>query len=487
MSKKVIIALDLGTTGNRAIAFNLKGNIVASAYQEFKQYFPKEAWVEHNPMDIWTSTHQVLKQVIDQVSAQNVTSIGITNQRETTIIWNKKTGKPLHNAIVWQCRRTTEICNQLSDHAHIIKQKTGLFLDPYFSATKIKWLLDTLPISESDKKGLCFGTVDSWVLWQLTKGTSHLTDTSNASRTMLYNIHTLGYDSDLLKLFHIPEHILPQVKQSGDDFGTTDLFDHPIPITAIIGDQQASLFTQCGNKTTELKNTYGTGLFVVANTGTTPQITERLITTIAWSLNNKTYYALEGSIFVGGSAVQWCRDNLGIIKDSAESETLAQRVPDNDNVYFVPALTGLGAPYWDPNARGLLIGVTRSTQKEHICRAVLESLAYQTKDVIETIQQLPNAPTLTHLKVDGGATNNSFLMQFQADILGLSIQKSHITDITALGAAGIAGIQSSFWTQRQFEELSSVDKTFTPTLSQDQMNHLYKKWKQAVSKSLKWN
>ncbi|MFT5171417.1 MAG: glycerol kinase, partial [Candidatus Marinamargulisbacteria bacterium] len=360
---KAILALDLGTTGNRAIAFSKEGQILASAYYEFPQYFPQPAWVEHDPMEIWETAKKALAEVIAVVGIQNCVSLGITNQRETTVIWNKKTGTPIYNAIVWQCRRTSDMCEKLAEHHDMIKKKTGLFLDPYFSATKIAWILNQVDGAQdlAESGDLLFGTIDSWMTWQLTGGAQHVTDASNASRTMLYNICDGQYDPELLSLFNIPDTLLPEVKNSQDDFGVIEasLFGLEIPISAILGDQQAALFAQCGNDQQAFKNTYGTGLFIVANTGSEIPESARLINTVAWQIDGKRTYALEGSVFIGGSAIQWLRDQLQLINSAEETEALALSISDNEGVYFVPALSGLGAPHWDPNARGLLIGLTR--------------------------------------------------------------------------------------------------------------------------------
>ncbi|MBT5855408.1 glycerol kinase GlpK [bacterium] len=481
----IILALDLGTTGNRAIAFNKKAEIVAQSYYEFEQHFPEPAWVEHDPIEIWDTAQKALKDVLDQVGVENVVSMGITNQRETTILWDKTTGKPVYNAIVWQCRRTADRCKQLEGYAPMIKEKTGLFLDAYFSASKIEWILETIPeamnLATQDK--LLFGTVDSWILWNLTKGKVHATDTSNASRTMLFNIHTMAYSSDLLQLFNISESILPQVRDSDTYFGDTDteITGKSIPIRAILGDQQAALFAQCGSDSTQVKNTYGTGLFVMANIGKKPIESDRLITTVAWTESGKTYYALEGSVFVGGAAIQWLRDGIEILEDAAQTQSLAETLDDNEGVYFVPALTGLGAPTWDPDARGLIIGLTRGTTRAHLARAALESIAFQTQDVIAA---MPNA--FTTLKVDGGASANPFLMQFQADISDLIIQRPTVTESTALGVAGLAGIAASFWTHEQFRDCVELAATFEPTMSEIDRRPLMTRWHDAVSRATGW-
>ena len=487
----VILALDLGTTGNRAIAFNKKGQALFSSYYEFKQHFPKPSWVEHDPIDIWRTTVQTIQDVITELGSQKIAAIGITNQRETTVVWNKKTGKPVYNAIVWQCRRTAQRCKELQCIASSVRKKTGLFLDPYFSASKLEWILNHVSNLDGDldKGNILFGTIDSWILWNLTQGKIHATDPSNASRTMLYNIHRHTYDSDLLQHFSIPRHILPQVLPSSSFFGLTDkrLFNTEIPIHGLIGDQQAALFSQCGADYRRIKNTYGTGLFLMAATGTTCAPSTELIQTVAWQLGeNAIEYALEGSIFVGGSAIQWLRDELKLIHSASDTAQLADSISDTNGVYFVPALTGLGAPYWDPDARGLFIGLTRGSNRTHLVRAVLESLAYQTQDIINLMTEY--SPQIKALRVDGGASKNSFLMHYQASVSQLVIEKPTLSETTALGAAGIAGISSGFWTATEFHHCLELEKIYTPkpdAIMSAQKN--YAIWKQAVSRSLKWN
>ncbi|RAP38862.1 glycerol kinase [Candidatus Marinamargulisbacteria bacterium SCGC AAA071-K20] len=486
----VVIALDLGTTGNRAIAFDKTGKPLASAYYEFKQHFPKPAWVEHDPKEIFKTTMNALNDIIDQIGVDCVSAIGITNQRETAVLWDKHTGEPVYNAIVWQCRRTTDRCNQLSDSKDMIKEKTGLFLDPYFSATKIEWIINNVEgvKSEIEKGNILFGTIDTWILWKLTDGKKHCTDPSNASRTMLYNIHNQDYDDDLLKLFSIPKNILPVIKDSIDDFGTlqSSYFGKEIPINAMIGDQQSALFCQCGQDKGALKNTYGTGLFLMSYTGDIIAKTNRLIQTVAWKINGKISYALEGSVFVGGSAIQWLRDELGIINEAKETESLALSLESNDDVYLVPAFAGLGAPYWDPTARGVLIGITRGTTKAHIVRATLESLAYQTQEIIKDIQV--NNPDLNFksLRVDGGASLNNFLMQFQADISSISVERPIIVETTAYGAAGLAGIKAGLWTEDEFRKTVVINKNFLPSMDENTRDLVISKWKKAVNRSLNW-
>ncbi|MSR89057.1 MAG: glycerol kinase [Candidatus Margulisbacteria bacterium] len=475
----VILSLDLGTTGNRAIAFSIDGKVVAESYKEFPQIFPKPGWVEHDPMVIWESVLHVVSDVVKKIGADSIQAVGITNQRETTVVWDKRTGIPVHNAIVWQCRRTAEMCARYESSKEMIKQKTGLFLDAYFSATKIRWILENVPNLDLDY--LAFGTIDSWILWQLTQGKVHATDTSNASRTMLLNIRTLSYDDDLLKLFDIPKSILPEVKESGGFFGDVDaaLFGKAWPIMAILGDQQASLFAQTG-----LKNTYGTGLFVAASTGSKIVETDRLISTVAFSFEGKTEYAIEGSVFVGGSVIQWLRDGLKIIKTSKETETLALSLSSNEGVYFIPALVGLGAPYWRSDVRGQIVGLTRGTSVAHIVRAALESLAYQTRDVVEELRRVFPAFAYTKLCVDGGACKNNFLMQFQADILGLEVERPMVTETTAFGVAGLAGMAIGFWTEAEFRALRLVDRVFSPALSVEAQDAAYSGWLVSVKKLL---
>lgn len=484
MSKnKVVIALDLGTTGNRAIACNEHGEVIASVYYEFEQIFPKANWVEHDPELIWQTSYKALSEVVKKVGYNNVVSIGITNQRETSIIWDKKTGKPIHNAIVWQCRRTTSICEKLAPYKDSIKEKTGLFLDPYFSASKIQWILNQNNAfkARAENGELLFGTVDTWILWKLTEGKVHATDTSNASRTMLFNINTLEYDNDLLKLFDIPEKILPKVLASNSIFGHCSLFKKEFPISAILGDQQAALFYQCGFDQNVIKNTYGTGLFIVATTGKHIPKSNSLVNTIAWTLDHETTYALEGSIFIGGAIVQWLRDKVNMIKSSQETSDIAYSVDNNDGLYLVPALTGLGAPHWDPHAQGLLYGISRRTTQAHIVRAALESLAYQTRDVIDSFKNALSKDYFSLLRVDGGASHNDFLMQFQADLLQMPIEQPSIIESTALGVAGLAGIGVNFWTKEYFFNLRQINKKFIP---KQNINSYYKAWQKALSKSL---
>jgi len=478
-----ILALDLGTTGNRAILFNKRGEIVTSSYYEFTQHFPQPGWVEHDAEEIWETTKKALDDIL-RVST-DIAAIGITNQRETTVVWDAERGAPIHNAIVWQCRRTAPRCEELRDHHETIRSKTGLLCDAYFSATKLEWLLKEVPGAQekANQGALKFGTVDSWIIWKLTNGKSHITDASNASRTMLFNIHTGDYDPELLNLFNVPHSMLPTVCDSSGISAQSDasITGKTYPISGIIGDQQAALFTQCGNDTSKIKNTYGTGLFVVANTGSELLDIDGLITTVAWRESGKLTYALEGSIFIGGSAIQWLRDGLELFKDAKETEAMARYLESNDGVYFVPALVGLGSPHWDSEARGLFSGLTRGTSRNHMVRAALEALAYQTADVLEAVKQkLP----LSTLRVDGGAVNNSFLMQFQADILNLPVEKPRITETTAFGAAGMAGIATGFWTETEFLSLNNIDTTYIPNMSSDERNSLKNGWNDALQRTL---
>ncbi|NOX97310.1 MAG: glycerol kinase GlpK [Nitrospirae bacterium] len=486
---KVVLAIDLGTTGNRVIAFSQEGKMVAKSYYEFPQIFPRPGWVEHNPLDIWDTTCKALQDVLAEVKSDNVVAVGIANQRETTVLWNKRTGKPVYNALVWQCRRTQAICEQLSEHSATVKEKTGLTLDPYFSATKIKWIMENVQgVKEQVDTGeIIFGTVDSWVLWNLTGGKVHATEPSNASRTLCYNIKTLDYDDELLNIFGLPRSIFPRVKESGGHFGNIDekIAGKEIPITGILGDQQASLFTQGGWEPGIVKNTYGTGLFIMTSTGKDLLPTGRLINTIAWKIKGEVNYAIEGSVFVGGACLQWLRDGLQIVESSADTETMAKSLDSNEGVYFVPALVGLGAPYWNPSARGMIIGITRGTQREHLARAALESIAYQTRDVIEEMERV-SGMKLKKLRVDGGATQNDFLMQFQADILNMIIDRPLLIETTALGAAGISGITAGFWDKEEFFQARKIDKVFTPNLDEDKRQFYYSQWKDAVKRAMNW-
>lgn len=491
--KKAVIALDLGTTGNRAIAFNKDAVIIAGSYYEFPQIYPKPAWVEQNPYDILNSAVKALKETIEKCDSYEITSTCITNQRETAILWNRRTGKPVYNAIVWQCRRTAKDCEDLREFSSVIKEKTGLFLDPYFSATKIKWIMDNVKGVKSlmDRGEIAFGTVDSWILWNLTGGHVHATDASNASRTLLYNINTLKYDEELLEIFNIPGQVLPEVYDSNHNFGLTDksVAGKSIPIIGILGDQQASLFAHGGFETGIIKNTYGTGLFAMTCTGNKIYNSKKLVATIAWKLDSLPYYALEGSIFTGGEIMRYLKDNLNFINSACESSDAAKRLDSNGGVYFVPALTGLGAPFWDPDARGLIIGLTGAATKDHVIRAALESLAYQTKDVIlEFKNSLKKDLNLSKykLRVDGKASENEFLMQFQSDILNMAVEKTVFTEMTAFGVAGLSAITTGFWAINEFYNLKKIERVYNPKMDDKTRNGYYDRWKKAVSKSFKW-
>ncbi|MCC0628747.1 MULTISPECIES: glycerol kinase GlpK [unclassified Clostridioides] len=496
MEKKYVMALDQGTTSSRAILFNKKGEIVKIAQKEFNQIYPKAGWVEHDPMEIWGSQSGVMREVIETagIRPEEIASIGITNQRETTVVWSRYTGKPIYNAIVWQCRRTSEICDELKNKGleESIKEKTGLLIDAYFSATKVKWILDNVEgAREKAEQGeLLFGTIDTWLIWNLTRGKVHVTDYSNASRTMMYNINALEWDKDILRELDIPISMLPLVKPSSYVYGHTDermLSGAKIPIAGCAGDQQAALFGQNCVEEGTAKNTYGTGCFLLMNTGSNIVKSKHgLLTTIAWGVDGKVTYALEGSIFIGGASIQWLRDELKIIESAKDSEMYANRVEDTNGVYVVPAFTGLGAPYWDMYARGSILGLTRGAKKEHIVRATLESIAYQTKDVLEAMQN-DSKLKLKSLKVDGGASNNNFLMQFQSDILNVDIDRPKIVETTALGAAYLAGLSVGFYIGRnEITSKWSVEKEFNPNMSEEKRCKLYKGWKKAVSRALNW-
>lgn len=487
--KKYILAIDQGTTSSRAILFNKRGEIAASAQKEFPQYFPQPGWVEQDANEIWLSVMNVYMEVLvrGKVSPEEIAAIGITNQRETAIVWDKKTGEPIYHAIVWQSRQTAEICRQLAEDGReqMIREKTGLLIDPYFSATKVKWILDHVQgARERAEKGeLLFGTVDSFLVYKLTGGRVHATDYSNASRTLLYNIYDLDWDQELLDLFEIPRSMMPEVLPSSGSFGVTEgkFFETGIPIMGIAGDQQAALFGQTCFEPGMAKNTYGTGCFMLMNTGEKPAKSGHgMLTTIAWCLDGKVEYALEGSVFVAGSAIQWLRDGLKMIESAPQSEALASEVADSEGVYVVPAFVGLGAPYWKPEARGAVFGLTRGTTRAHFVRATLDSLAYQSSDMIEAMT-LDSGIELQKLKVDGGAVSNNLLMQFQSDILGVPVERPMISETTALGAAYLAGLAAGFWKSR--EELRAnylVDKTFVPRISSERRKELLDGWKRAV-------
>ena len=496
MDRKYIMALDQGTTSSRAILFDKEGNIVATSQKEFTQFYPKVGWVEHNPMEIWGSQSGVMREVLEtnSIRPEEVCAIGITNQRETTIVWEKSTGKPVYNAIVWQCRRTSEICDELKEKGYekLIKDKTGLILDAYFSATKIKWILDNVEgAREKAENGeLLFGTVDTWLIWNLTRGKVHVTDYTNAARTMLYNIKELKWDDEILEILDIPKSMLPDVKPSSYVYGHTDegmLSGAQIPIAGCAGDQQAALFGQTCFEEGSAKNTYGTGCFMLMNTG--ENIVESkhgLLTTIAWGVDGKVEYALEGSIFIGGASIQWLRDELRVLYDAKKSEFYANSVKDTNGVYVVPAFAGLGAPYWDMYARGAIMGLTRGANRAHLVRATLESIAYQVKDVLNAMQE-DSGLKLKDLRVDGGASSNNFLMQFQSDILDVNIDRPKVVETTALGAAYLAGLAVEFYNNKdEIKKSWIIDREFIPNMSDDKRNLLYKGWKKAVSRSLLW-
>lgn len=492
-AEKFILALDQGTSSSRAIIFDKSGAIRSVAQKEFPQIFPKSGWVEHDPHQIWASEAAVIAEAISSIdiNGTNIEAIGITNQRETTIVWDRDTDEPIYNAIVWQDRRTSEYCDHIvhDGMSEKIREKTGLIPDAYFSATKIKWILDNVPGARkrAEMGKLAFGTVDSWLVWRLTRGSVHITDVTNASRTMLFNIHKLEWDQELLDYFGIPLSMMPDVKSSSEVYGhtTTTLFAHNVPIAGIAGDQQAALFGQLCVDPGDVKNTYGTGCFLLMNSGDKPIYSKnRLITTIAWKIGDSVNYALEGSIFVGGSVVQWLRDNLHCISSSSEVEKLAASVPDTGGVYFVPALTGLGAPYWDPEARGLITGISRGTTVAHIARAALDGIAYQTYDIVKAMERDASMP-IRRLKVDGGASRNDLLMQFQSDILSTDVLRPKVTETTALGAAYLAGLAVGYWPdiptlQRQWQ----LDARFTPTADTQLMRTKVDGWHDAVRRDL---
>ena len=491
MSKQYILALDQGTSSSRAIVFDHEGNIRSVAQQEFTQYFPQPGWVEHNPMEIWSSEAAVMAQAISEIGigGLDIAAIGITNQRETTIVWDARTGVPVYNAIVWQDRRTSAFCDSLKERGLVdkIREKTGLIIDAYFSGTKIKWILDNVPgAREKAEAGeLRFGTVDSWLVWQLTRGEVHITDVSNASRTMLFNIHTLEWDQELLDLLDIPRSMMPAVKSSSEVYGhtKTTIFAHEVPIAGIAGDQQAALFGQMCTEPGAVKNTYGTGCFLLMNTGSKPILSRNnLLTTVAWKIGDTVNYALEGSIFVGGSVVQWLRDGLGVIRSSSEVEALAASVADNGGVYFVPALTGMGAPYWDQYAHGVICGITRGTTAAHIARAALEGIAFQTMDIVQAMEKDAGVP-LAELKVDGGASRNNLMMQFQADILGADVVRPVVTETTAMGAAYLAGLAVGYWSS--LDEIKAqwqVERCFAP--SGADMSGAKAGWADAINRTI---
>ena len=490
---KYILSLDQGTTSSRAILFDQQQNILAVSQKEFTQIYPKEGWVEHNPMEIWSSQYAVMMEVVAQsgIHVSDLAAIGITNQRETTIVWDKTTGTPIYNAIVWQCRRTAPLVDQLiqqglTDH---IKAATGLLPDAYFSATKIRWILDHVEGAQqrAERGELLFGTVDTWLLWKLTGGAVHVTDATNASRTMLYDIHKLDWDDTLLQALNIPRAMLPQVRSSSEVYGYTEIQGVRVPIAGIAGDQQAALFGQTCFEPGEAKNTYGTGCFLLMNTGDKPFVSQNgLVTTIAISLNGKVQYALEGSVFVGGAVIQWLRDEMRFFNESRDAEYYAQKVKDNGGVYLVPAFTGLGAPNWDMYARGCIVGLTRGTRREHIIRAAQESIAYQVADLVSAMQQ-DTGLTLASLKADGGASRDHFLMQFQSDIIHCKVRRPAIRETTALGAAYLAGLGVGVWDSLdEIKKLWECDIVYEPQMSEDQRQDLMRHWHEAVHRSLGW-
>lgn len=495
VEKKYILALDQGTTSSRAILFNKAGEIVKTAQKEFTQIYPKAGWVEHDAMEIWATQSGVMREVIEAagVNASEIASIGITNQRETTVVWDKNTGQPIYNAIVWQCRRTAAICDDIKARGleGYIRENTGLVVDAYFSGTKVKWILDTVDGAreKAEAGDLLFGTVDSWLVWNLTRGKVHVTDYSNASRTMLYNIKDLKWDEKILSEFGVPASLLPEVRPSSEVYGNTDasMFGVEIPIAGIAGDQQAALFGQACYEDGMVKNTYGTGCFMLMQTGEKMIPSKNgLLTTIAWGLDGKVEYALEGSVFMGGATIQWLRDELKMIKDAEDSEYFASKVEDTNGAYIVPAFAGLGAPYWDMYARGTIVGLTRGVNRNHIIRAALESIAYQSMDLIKAMEE-DSGLKLSTLRVDGGATANNFLMQFQSDILGADVQRPVVTETTALGAAYLAGLAVGFWESK--EEIAknwAIGRTFTPDMKTEKRAALTKDWLKAVERSKAW-
>jgi glycerol kinase len=491
---KYILALDQGTTSSRAIIFNRDGLPVSSAQKEFTQFYPRPGWVEHDPAEIWSTQAGVAMEAITKagINSTEIASIGITNQRETTVVWERSTGKPVYNAIVWQDRRTSDFCDKLKKEglSQTIQSKTGLIIDAYFSATKIRWILENVKDARrrAENGELAFGTIDSWLVWNLTGGKMHVTDVTNASRTMLFNIHSLEWDDELLKIFNIPLKMLPEVKSSSEVYGeTAGIFSSSIPIAGIAGDQQAALFGQMCIEPGMVKNTYGTGCFMVMNIGPKPiESKSKLLTTIAWKIGKETNYALEGSIFIAGAVVQWLRDGLGIINKSGDVEDLALKVQDSGGIYFVPAFAGLGAPHWNQHARGTIVGITRGTTSSHIARAALDSIAYQTLDVLLAMQN-DSGININQLRVDGGATVNNLLMQFQADLLQADVVKPKITETTALGAAYLAGLGIGFWNSiDEIKKQWQVDRVFSPQIKSEEISPLIKEWNRAVRATSSW-
>lgn len=492
--KEFILAFDQGTTSSRAIVFDRNGLPVATAQKEFTQIYPKPGWVEHDAEEIWSTQAGVAQEAITKagIESSGIAAIGITNQRETTVVWDRRTGKPVYNAIVWQDRRTAEYCDKLKAEGESKKilDKTGLIIDAYFSGTKVRWILDNVKGARklAEEGHLAFGTIDSWLIWNLTKGKLHITDVSNASRTMLFNIHTLAWDDELLRVFNIPSSLLPEVKSSSEIYGNTEgLFPTSIPIAGIAGDQQSALFGQMCTEPGMVKNTYGTGCFMMMNIGTKPlESKSRLLTTVAWRIGNETQYAFEGSIFIAGAVVQWLRDGLGIIKNSGDVEKLASSVKDSDGVYFVPAFAGLGAPYWNQHARGTMVGITRGSTSAHIARAALDSIAYQTLEVLKAMQK-DSGIDIRELRVDGGATVNDSLMQFQSELLQAKVVRPKITETTALGAAYLAGLAVNYWSGiEEIRKQWQVDRVFSPILKEHETADLIKGWKRAVKAAEAW-
>ena len=492
---KYIMAFDAGTTSSRAILFDGKGEIISAAQQEFPQIYPRPGWVEHDPMDIWSTQSGAAAQALSKadVRPEDIAAIGITNQRETAILWNKATGEPIMKGIVWQDRRTAGICDEMKAEGleDYVRENTGLVIDAYFSGTKVKWMLDNLPgaRAEAEAGELLFGTVDTWLIWKMTGGKVHITDYSNASRTLMFNIKTLEWDEKLLDRLGVPKSILPEVRPSSEIYGRTDagIFGAEIPIAAAIGDQQGALFGQACFNSGMAKNTYGTGSFILMNTGTERVSSKTgLLTTIAWGLDGKVEYALEGAIFVTGAAVQWLRDELRAIHDAADTNYFASKVPDTNGVYMVPAFTGLGAPYWDQYARGAILGLTRGANRDHIVRAVLESIGYQTRDIVQCMEKDSGIET-TELKVDGGASNNDFLMQFQADILGVPVMRPRIVETTARGSGFLAGLAVGFWKSKdELAHAFELEHMFTPEIGAAEREKLYSGWRKAVEKAMDW-
>ncbi|WLR61272.1 glycerol kinase GlpK [Guptibacillus hwajinpoensis] len=495
MSEKFILSLDQGTTSSRAILFNKKGEIVNVAQKEFKQHFPKAGWVEHDAQEIWSSILSVMAQVLSstsELSAKDIEAIGITNQRETTVVWDKNTGKPIYHAIVWQSRQTAGIVNELKEQGYgeMVRDKTGLLIDAYFSGTKVKWILDNVDGAreKAENGDLLFGTIDSWLIWKLSGGEAHVTDYTNASRTMMYNIYDLKWDDELLEMLNVPKSMLPEVRPSSEVYANTvdyHFFGQNVPIAGVAGDQQAALFGQACYEKGMAKNTYGTGCFMLMNTGEKAVKSDNgLLTTIAWGVDGKVEYALEGSIFVAGSAIQWLRDGLRMFNEAPESERYAERVESTDGVYMVPAFVGLGTPYWDSDVKGAVFGLTRGTSKEHFVRATLESLAYQTRDVLDAMTA-DSGIDLKTLRVDGGVVNNSFLMQFQSDIIGVPVERPTVSETTALGAAYLAGLATGYWkSKEEIKKQWMIDHTFDPEMKEDQREELYGGWKKAVNATM---